>query len=96
MERNCSLYAAADFNVTSVDIGVASEDVHTAFSQRPEVASNAFMDFLFLMDSTFIVRSGSSFSATVCSIKGLTCQKSHTTVMGRSIEICFPASCLGT
>lgn len=95
MERNCSLYAAADFDVTFVDIGVGSEEVHTAFSQHPQVASNAFMDYLFLMDARFIVRSGSSFSATVCSIKMLVCRKSHTTLVGRSIEICLPAACDG-
>lgn len=94
MERNCSKNSAAEFNMAFVDLGLADEDVHTTFSTHPEAALNAFIDFLFLMDATFIVRPGSSFSGTVCLIKGLRCQEStRADLVGRHIHICLPPDC---
>lgn len=94
MERNCSSHSATDFDMAFVDMGVADKDVHTSFSEHPAAALNAFVDYLFLMDATFIVRSGSSFSGTVSSIKGLRCRESNSAnLVGRRILICLPPVC---
>lgn len=94
MERTCSELAAPEVNLVFVDMGLADNDVHTAFSANPEAASNAFVDFLFLMDATFIVRSKSSFSGVVCSIKGLRCQGSRSPdLVARHITLCMPRLC---
>lgn len=76
------------------DMGVEDKDVHTNFSTHPAAATNAFVDYLFLMDATLIVRSGSSFSGTVCSIKGLRCRESRRAdLIRRHIIICLPREC---
>lgn len=94
MERNCSALSAAQFDMAFVDMGVADKDVHTTFSQLPAVALNAFVDYLFLMDATYIVSSGSSFSGTVCSIKGLRSQENTSAnLTGRRILMCMPPIC---
>jgi len=79
-----------------VDLGIAETDAHTSFSKDPATtASNAFLDFLFLMDAFIIVRTSSSFSGTVATIKGLECTNAKSQVKGiPNLSICFEKHCL--
>lgn len=71
MTRNCSAAATReDVDTGFVDLGISSNDAHTAFSENPDTPLNAFIDYLYLMDATVIVRTGSSFSGSVVDIKG--------------------------
>jgi len=71
MTRNCSTHAGArDVSTGFVDLGIAPKDAHTAFSANPDTPLNAFIDYLYLMDATVIIRTGSSFSGSVVDIKG--------------------------
>lgn len=92
MARNCSQYAEDRNRFAGyVDLGVDPEDAHTKFSRNPNTVINAFIDYLFLMDATVIVRTRSSFSGTVARIKGLNCHSSinpHLTV--REMLVCQP------
>lgn len=97
MARNCST-SVSDQGVLPgfIDLGVAGEDAHTAFSSNPNVtAVNAFIDYLYLMDADIIVRSGSSFSGTVADIKGLKCREalSAKDVPVSGLFVCLPAIC---
>jgi len=92
MARNCSQDAAEHNRLAGfVDLGVDPEDAHTKFSRNPNTVINAFIDYLFLMDATVIVRTRSSFSGTVARIKGLDC---HSTInphlMVKEILVCQP------
>ncbi|CAM9898262.1 unnamed protein product [Ectocarpus fasciculatus] len=97
MSRNCSALAA-EYKIQSgfVDLGIADTDAHTGYSTNPDAtALNAFIDYLYLMDSSFIVQTGSSFSYTVASIKGARCRgvpKAKDTPV-KSLNICLPANC---
>lgn len=96
MAEDCTVEAAHHGIVMGhVDIGLNASDAHTAHSQNPlQSALGAFIDFLFLLDATVIVRTGSSFSGTVCHIKGLTCQKRvYDTLPNRSVSLCLPTDC---
>lgn len=74
MGQNCSLDVGVSREVVHVDVGVDANEVHTAFTRHPEMTSlSAFLDFLFIMDADFVVRTGSSFSGSVVDIKGLAC-----------------------
>lgn len=71
MARNCS--AGADnhgYKAGFVDLGIASHESHTKFSKNPDTVVNAFIDFLYLIDASVIVSTGSSFSFAVAEIKG--------------------------
>ncbi len=78
-----------------VDLGIAESDAHTNFSKDPATtATNAFIDFLSLMDASIIVRTGSSFSGTVATIKRLKCEGVQPHVQGSpDLFICFPRVC---
>lgn len=97
MSRNCTAIAA-EHNIQSgfVDLGIADSDGHTGYSANPDAtALNAFIDYLYLMDSSIIVQTGSSFSYTVASIKGAKCRgvpKANDTPV-RSLNICLPGNC---
>lgn len=96
MLKDCTLEAVSDSLLMGyVDMGLNSSDAHTAFSKHPlQTALGAFLDFLFLMDSTVIVRTSSSFSGTVADIKGLHCQKkAYGSLPNRTLLICLPPDC---
>ncbi|CAM9252258.1 unnamed protein product [Scytosiphon promiscuus] len=96
MAHNCSIDARSrDIEAGFVDLGLSAKDSHTRFSTNPNTAVNAFIDFLFLMDSDFIVRTASSFSGTVAMIRGLDCQASGgLNSVDSGITICVPPVCL--
>ena len=85
MARNCSA-VAGDQHVKAgfVDLGVAANESHTMFSTNPDTAVNAFIDFLYMMDATVIVSTGSSFSSAVAEIKG---HRSHEFAARVSLKI---------
>lgn len=89
------MYAADDgVEASFVDLGLQASDMHTGHSSRANVAAlNAFLDFLLLLDATVIVRTGSSFSGTVCVIKGLKCIRSTIAGFSTAINICLPTNC---
>lgn len=94
MVNNCSVHSPADFTVAFVEKGDANADVFGNASVDTRNASNPFVDYLFLMDAKFIVRSGSSFSGSVCSIKGLRCQQSTSVdLIARRVILCLPEVC---
>lgn len=96
MAKDCTVEAANhDVAVGHVDIGLNSTDAHTAYSQTPrKTALSTFLDFFFLLDSTVIVRTGSSFSGTVARMKGLHCKrKIYETLPERAIFLCLPSRC---
>lgn len=83
-----------------VDLGIAEVDAHTNFTSTPEKTTlNAFIDYLFLMDATTIVRSGSSFSGTVAMFKGFECRKPRVesklpmTRMFTGLLVCMAPGC---
>ena len=96
MARNCTVEAARhDIVMGHVEMGLNSSDAHTAHSENPlKTALGAFLDFFFLLDATVIVRTGSSFSGTVCNIKGLKCKpRVYDTLPKRSVLLCLPSDC---
>ena len=97
MARNCSKDVAEQGVFPGfVDLGVAGEDSHTAFSKNPDTtAVNAFIDYLYLLDAEIIVRTSSSFSGTVARISGMTCNKfvSGDNQLDMHIFVCLPALC---
>ncbi|CAM9329392.1 unnamed protein product, partial [Laminaria digitata] len=96
MAKDCTVEAAHhDIVMGHVDMGLNASDAHTAHSHHPlETALGAFLDFLFLMDATVIVRTKSSFSGTVVSIKGLECQKEvYDSLPARELLLCLPSDC---
>ncbi|CAM9261505.1 unnamed protein product [Ectocarpus sp. 13 AM-2016] len=97
MSRNCTALAA-EHGIGSgfVDLGIDDVDAHTDFSRNPEAtALNAFIDYLYLMDASIVVQTGSSFSSTVASIKGFICRtKGNPEEMPvLDLKICMPADC---
>ena len=96
MAKDCTVQAAKhNIAVGHVDMGLNSTDAHTAYSHTPaKTAISTFLDFFFLLDSTVIVRTGSSFSGTVARIKGLRCQRQvYDSLPKRNIFICLPSDC---
>ncbi|CAM9873547.1 unnamed protein product [Ectocarpus sp. 12 AP-2014] len=76
MASNCTALAAQHtIRAGYIDLGVSDNDAHTAFSKDPgTTALNAFIDYLYLMDASVIVQTGSSFPSTVASMKGSKCR----------------------
>eukprot|EP00904_Undaria_pinnatifida_P001892 jgi/Undpi1/11703/HiC_scaffold_36.g13998.m1 len=96
MAKECTLEAADHHIVMGhVDLGLDESDAHTGYSKNPErTAVSAFLDFLFLLDSKIIVRTGSSFSGTVAGIKGLRCHSTtYDLLPKRPVAICIPSDC---
>lgn len=94
MARNCSADAAEhDIQAGYVDLGVAPSDVHTHNIHNPDTAVSAFLDFLLLMDASVIVRTKSSFSGMICSIKGLKCYDTHNHELSTRMVVCLPQVC---
>lgn len=97
MARSC-IESLTENNIHGrlVDMGLGPEDSHTKFSQHPNATMKAFLDYVFLMDATVIVGSGSSFSGTVAIIKGLKCLPTpNIELPQRTLYVCIPsnASC---
>lgn len=85
MARNCSAGAEDHgFKPGFVDLGIAPDESHTTFSKNPDTVVNAFIDFLYLMDASVIVSTGSSFSFAVAEIKGY---RYHLIAARESIQI---------
>lgn len=96
MAEDCTIEAAnRDIAMGHVDMGLNSTDAHTAYSETPlKTALSTFLDFFFLLDSTVIVRTGSSFSGTVAKIKGLRCRRQvYEALPKRALFICLPSDC---
>lgn len=96
MTRNCSTSAAGHGIVAGfVDLGIGEGDAHTGLSRDPATtANNAFIDYLSLMDASMVIRTGSSFSGTIVTIKGLKCKKAKSTAKARpGLDICLPTEC---
>ena len=97
MAKNCTVEATKyDIVMGHVDMGLNPSDTHTKHSKTPlETALGALLDFFFLLDATVIVRTSSSFSGTVCIIKGLKCQemKFYDTLPKRRLTVCLPSDC---
>lgn len=72
MAREC----IADMAVEGLQGGQINmgADTHTEFTDDPNAAMNAFLDYMWLMDATAIVRTGSSFSGTIVNIRGMRCK----------------------
>ncbi|CAM9203762.1 unnamed protein product [Ectocarpus sp. 13 AM-2016] len=97
MARNCTALAAEhEIRAGFVDLGINDLDAHTTFSKNPNAtALNAFIDYLYLIDSSIIVQTGSSFSSTAASIMGLQCsgvQHSQELPVKR-LKVCVAADC---
>lgn len=97
MARSCSAAAEhQDVKAGFVDLGIAPNESHTMFSTNPDTAVNAFIDFLYLMDASTIVSTGSSFSAAVAEIKGYKCvsmSAGDATDIVKSMRMCVPRHC---
>ena len=95
MAKDCTVEASEhDIVMGHVDMGLDARDAHTAHSQNLQTALGAFLDFFFLLDATVIIRTGSSFSGTVTSIKGLKCQRRvYETLPKRLMFLCLPSDC---
>lgn len=96
MADNCTAYVEEQsVTATYVDLGLAAKDMHTQFSDKREMAAtNAFIDFLLLLDATIIVRTHSSFSRTVSAMKGLACHRmKQNDDISASLTFCVPADC---
>lgn len=96
MAKDCAVEAAKhDIGMGHVDLGLSSRDAHTKFSHNPiQTAIGAFLDFFFLLDATVIVRTSSSFSGTVCNIKGLKCHgRVYDNLPKRVLYRCLPSDC---
>lgn len=71
-----------------IDLG---GDTHTEFSHDPNGSMNAFLDLLTLIDATVIVRTGSSFSGVVVTIRDMSCKAVlDTALTPRMLAICTP------
>lgn len=95
MQRNCTAFGAehGDLQLVYTDVGLTPGDTHTMYSaHRDEAALSAFLDFLFLMDATVIVRTRSSFSGMVTAMKGLPCYP-ITDTPANGIMVCVPRGC---
>lgn len=74
-----------------IDMGMADGDTHTTFSSHPDAGINAFLDFMALMDATAIVRTWSSFSGTIVTMRGLKCDEvPDTDLSWRGLVVCLP------
>lgn len=95
MEKNCSATVSGEREVSFADTGLEAGDVHTAHTKHPsEVALNAFLDFLSLVDAKYVVRTYSSFSGTATGMKGLSCRR-LTKPMKFAVSVCLEESCDG-
>lgn len=95
-ERCSSHYGERENHPRAVyaDTGFKAGDVHTGHTEHPrEAALTAFVDYLFLLDASFIVRPSSSFSGTVARMRGFVCRKAETPEAD-FLEICLPGDCL--
>lgn len=94
MERNCTSFGNhRGLQLVYSDLGLAPDDVHTMYTEHPkQVALGAFLDFMFLMDSTIIVRTRSSFSGMVTKMKEMPCFRT-TEKPGGGMWLCMPKSC---
>ncbi|CAM9730588.1 unnamed protein product [Ectocarpus fasciculatus] len=97
MANNCTALAAEhDIRAGFVDLGIDDVDAHTSFSKNPNAtALNAFIDYLYLLDSSTIVHTGSSFAFTAVNIKGLECTgvQHPADLPVRGLKVCLPAGC---
>ncbi|CAB1096839.1 unnamed protein product [Ectocarpus sp. CCAP 1310/34] len=97
MARNCTALAAEhDVTAGFVDLGIDDLDAHTTFSKNPNAtALNAFIDYLYLMDSSVIIQTGSSFSSTVARVKSLKCREvEHPPELPvKRLNVCLPHDC---
>ncbi|CAN0174499.1 unnamed protein product, partial [Ectocarpus sp. 6 AP-2014] len=97
MARNCTALAAEhEIRAGFVDLGIDGLDAHTKFSKNPNAtALNAFIDYLYLMDSSIMVETRSSFAFTVASIKGLKCSDvEHSPELPvKKMKVCLPTDC---
>ena len=96
MSSECTVEAAANGIMTGhIDLGLSASDAHTWFSTKPSLtALNAFLDYLFLMDSAAIIRTSSSFSGTVTKIKAMECHEMVYDILpGRLLYLCLPGDC---
>lgn len=94
MAEDCEA-ANHDIVMGHVDMGLTARDAHTKHSRNPlQTALGAFLDFIFLLDATVIVRTGSSFSRTASNIKGLECHRGiYDTLPKRVLYRCLPSDC---
>ncbi|CAM9133912.1 unnamed protein product [Scytosiphon promiscuus] len=95
MARNCSTMAGS-YNIEArfVDLGIDARDSHTAFSKNPNTAINAFIDFMWLMDASVVIRSSSSFSTAVTEMKRYHCTNLDISELPvKKLEICLPPGC---
>lgn len=76
------------FHGVQIDLG---GDTHTEFTDDPNASMSAFLDLMSLIDATVIVRTGSSFSGMVVTMKGMSCRVVHGTVLTpRRLAVCAP------
>ncbi|CAM9748754.1 unnamed protein product [Ascophyllum nodosum] len=75
-----------------VDMGLTADEAHTSHNgTNLESTINAFLDYMFLMDAKAIIRTGSSFSGTVTSNRGLTCRSApNSSLSTRHLSMCWP------
>lgn len=89
--------AAHDIMGDQVDMGLAKGDVHTETSQyRLQAAKNAFLDFVFLVHATVMIRTTSTFSGSASRIGGLRCTHlsgNHLSLSGLSVCVPQGVSC---
>lgn len=81
-------------NASSGNGGLTDGEVHTMYSHNAELAAvNAFSQYLFLMDAAGIIRPNSTFSGTVCHIRGLKCESKPVKSLPTEIFVCLPDDC---
>lgn len=94
--RSC-IKDLAESGVTGrqVDMGLGPEEAHIEFSLNPNATINAFLDYMFLLDATAIIYSGSSFSGTITMMRGLTCLPSpNSDLLPHQLYVCTPDNAL--
>lgn len=89
LARQCIADMAANgIDGRQIDMGSGT---HTEFNSNPDASLNAFLDFMSLMDAAVIVRTGSSFSGMIVTMRGLTCRMVLDTVLTpRRLVVCTP------
>lgn len=97
MAHNCTIAAAASGVVAGyVNMGMHEGDGHTQFSHNPNTSANAFVDFLYLMDASSVIRPQSSFSGTAVNMKGAACKESEgpaSQLVAQTLIFCQPRTC---
>ena len=73
-------------------MGLTADKAHTSHNRTNlDSIINAFLDYMFLMDAKAIFRTGSSFSGTVISNRGLTCSPvPKSPLSARRLSMCWP------